>query len=142
MTERPIVGTSGRKLVSVAMVADLAPGELKLARIGKTSLGICIVDREVRAVTARCTHAHAMLAPGTLTADGLIECPLHGAMFSPIDGSVKCEPAKVPLAVHEVRVIDGEIFVDPGPDPEPADKAANVTRAGARPTAAQWGNWK
>lgn len=142
MTELQIVGTSGRELVRVATVADIAPGELKLARIGKTSVGICIVGGEVRAISGRCTHARAMLAPGTLTANGLIECPLHGATFSPIDGSVKCEPAKVPLVVHEVRVIDGEIFVDPGPYSEPEDNAASVTRPGARPTAAQWGNWK
>jgi nitrite reductase/ring-hydroxylating ferredoxin subunit len=139
---KPVVGTSGRELAKVAALAELAPGELKLARIGRARLAICIADGEVRAVSARCTHAHAMLAPGRLTADGLIECPLHGGMFSPIDGSVKCEPAKVALAVHEVRLIDGDIFVDPGPDPDPIDTAAKVTTPGARPTAAQWGNWK
>jgi nitrite reductase/ring-hydroxylating ferredoxin subunit len=139
---KPVVGASGRELAKVGAVADLTPGELKLARIGRARLAICIADGEVRAVSARCTHAHAMLAPGRLTADGLIECPLHGGMFSPVDGSVKCEPAKVALTVHEVRVIDGDIFVDPGPDSEPVDKAAKVTTPGARPTAAQWGNWK
>src|SRR5271156_7998 len=116
MTDRSVVGTSGRELTKVAALSDFIPGELKLVRVGKARVGICIVDGEVRAVAARCTHAHAMLAPGKLTAYGLIECPLHGGMFSPVDGSVKCEPAKVPLAVHEVRVIDGAIFADPGPD--------------------------
>lgn len=142
MTDRKVVGASGRELAKVAVLADLQPGEIRLARIGRARLAICIADGAVRAVSARCTHAHAMLAPGKLTADGLIECPLHGGMFSPIDGAVKCEPAKVPLTVHEVRVIDGEIFVDPGPDPDPVDKATKVTTPGARPTAAQWGSWK
>jgi nitrite reductase/ring-hydroxylating ferredoxin subunit len=142
MTDRTVVGASGRELAKVAVLADLQPGEIRLARIGRARLAICIADGAVRAVSARCTHAHAMLAPGKLNADGLIECPLHGGMFSPIDGAVKCEPAKVALTVHEVRVIDGEIFVDPGPDPDPVDEATKVTTPGARPTAAQWGNWK
>jgi nitrite reductase/ring-hydroxylating ferredoxin subunit len=142
MTDRAVIGTSGRQLVKVAALADVIPGELKLVQIAKARVAICIAEGEVRAVAARCTHAHAMLAPGKLTEDGLIECPLHGAMFSPIDGSVKCAPANVALAVHEVRVVDGEIFVDLGPDPAPVDNAASVTRRGARPTAAQWGSWK
>jgi 3-phenylpropionate/trans-cinnamate dioxygenase ferredoxin subunit len=142
MTNQSIIGASGRELTRVAALADLAAGELKLVRIGKSRVAICIVEGEVRAVAARCTHAHAMLAPGNLTADGLIECPLHGAMFSPIDGSVKCAPANVPLPVYEVRVIDGEIFVDLDPSTELVDQAASVTKPGARPTAAQWGNWK
>jgi 3-phenylpropionate/trans-cinnamate dioxygenase ferredoxin component len=142
MTDKPVIGSSGRELVKFAALTDFAPGEIKLARIGKARLAICIVHGEVRAVAARCTHAHAMLAPGQLTAEGLIECPLHGALFSPIDGSVQCAPATVPLHVCEVRVVDGSIFVDPGPDTDAADNATNVTRPGARPTAAQWGNWK
>jgi 3-phenylpropionate/trans-cinnamate dioxygenase ferredoxin component len=142
MIDRPVVGASGRQMTKVGLLSDLQPGDLKLARIGQARVAFCIADGTVRAVSARCTHAHAMLAPGRLTADGLIECPLHGGMFSPIDGSVKCEPAKIALTVHEVRVFDGEIFIDPGPDPDPVNKATTVTTPGARPTAAQWGNWK
>jgi 3-phenylpropionate/trans-cinnamate dioxygenase ferredoxin component len=142
MTNQSIIGASGRELTRVVGLADLAAGELKLVRIGKSRVAICIAEGEVRAVAARCTHAHAMLAPGNLTADGLIECPLHGAMFSPVDGSVKCAPANVPLPVYEVRVIDGEIFVDLGPGAELVDQAASVTKPGSRPAAAQWGNWK
>jgi hypothetical protein len=44
--------------------------------------------------------------------------------------------------VHEVRVVDGEVFVDSGPEPDALDHADRVTKPGARPTAAQWGNWK
>jgi 3-phenylpropionate/trans-cinnamate dioxygenase ferredoxin component len=142
MTDQPIVGSSGREFAKVAELSDLRSGEVKLACVGKARIAVCLVEGEVRAVAGRCTHAHAMLAPGHLTAEGLIECPLHGAMFSPIDGSVRCLPATVPLAVHEVRVVDGVVFVDPGPEPDALDNAARVTKPGARPTAAQWGNWK
>jgi 3-phenylpropionate/trans-cinnamate dioxygenase ferredoxin component len=142
MTDNPVVGSSGRELVKVANLADFAPGEIKLARIGKARIAICIVQNEVRAVAGRCTHAHAMLAPGKLTADGLIECPLHGALFSPVDGSVQCAPATVPLPAYEVRLIGNQVFIDPGPETDGADSSENVTRPGARPTAAQWGNWK
>lgn len=140
MTDRPLVVAGGREFARVAAVADIAPGQVKLVRAGRARVAICIAGDEVRAVAAHCTHASALLAPGRLTAEGLIECPLHGALFSPVDGSVRCAPATVPLAVHEVRIVDGEIFVDPGP--EVTDTAASVTTPGSRPSAAQWGNWR
>jgi nitrite reductase/ring-hydroxylating ferredoxin subunit len=140
VSEAGMTGASGRELVDVASLADLVPGKLKLVRAGTARLALCIVDGDVRAVSAQCTHAKIFLAPGKLAEDGLIECPAHGAKFSPIDGSVKCAPATEPLAVHEVRVVDGHIFVDPGP--EATETAAAVTKPGARPSAAQWGNWQ
>jgi len=130
---------------AVLAVDELLDGVVKLARADHARIVLARVDGEVRAVQATCTHARIFLAPGRLTADKLIECPMHGAMFSPLDGSVRCGPATVPLAVHEVRVVDGMIHVDPGEPP--AEKAAagaaaaTSTKPGARPSAAQWGNW-
>jgi 3-phenylpropionate/trans-cinnamate dioxygenase ferredoxin subunit len=138
MSDAP-VSSAGRAMVRVAALADLAEARLKLVRAGNAKLAIVRTGETVRAVSAICTHARIFLAPGELTHDGLIECPMHGAKFSPDDGSVRCPPATAPLAVHEVRLIDGSVYADPGE--EPAAAIADSTKPGARPSAAQWGNW-
>ncbi len=140
MSEVVVIGTSGREMLHVALLAELIPGKLKLVRAQAARIALGVIDEKVIAVGARCTHAKVYLAPGKLGEDGLIECPVHGAKFSPFDGSVKCAPATEPLPVYEVKVVDGAIFVDPGP--EQTEEAAQVTKPGARPSAAQWGNWQ
>lgn len=133
------VSTSGRSMVSVARLDELEDGKLKLVRVGKTPLAIVRTEGELRCFSALCTHTRIFLAPGRLTPDGLVECPMHGAKFSPVDGSVHCGPATVPIKVHEITVRDGLIFVDPGE--EKAASTESTTRPGARGSAAQWGNW-
>jgi 3-phenylpropionate/trans-cinnamate dioxygenase ferredoxin subunit len=129
----------GRPMPAVAKLSDLAPAKLKLVRAGHARIAVTMIDGAVHAVAATCTHARILLAPGQLTIEGLIECPMHGALFSPIDGAVRCAPATEPLAVHEVRVIGDVVHVDPGP--APAAAAPAITLPGARPSAGQWGNW-
>lgn len=125
-------------MARVARLDELEEGKLKLVKAGKTRLALVKAGEKLHCVSAICTHARIFLAPGRLTPDGLIECPMHGAMFSPEDGSVHCAPATEPIKVHEAVVIDGEIYVDPGED-EP--ERNSTTKPGARPSAAQWGNW-
>ena len=140
MAETGVLSSSGREMLRVAALTDLEPGKLKLFRAKAVPIALGLVDGQVRAVAARCTHAKVLLAPGKIGADGLIECPVHGAKFSPIDGSVKCAPATEPLAVYEVRIVGEDVYVDPGPDQD--ESANDITRPGGRPTAAQWGNWQ
>lgn len=134
-----VLSAEGRPMIRVISLAELKEGRLKLVRAAHAKLAVVRTGDEVRAVSAICTHARIFLAPGNLTADGLIECPMHGALFSPTDGAALCAPATRPLTVHEVKLIDGEVFVDPGV--EEVEEAASSTRPGARPSAAQWGNW-
>jgi nitrite reductase/ring-hydroxylating ferredoxin subunit len=129
----------GREMVRVAATGDLTDGRLVLVRARHAPVAIVRMGDEIRAVAAICTHARIFLAPGRLCSEGLIECPSHGAKFSPVDGSVKCTPATVPLAVYEVKVIDGEVYVDPG-DPPP-ETQESPSKPGARASSAQWGKW-
>ena len=126
-------------MVRAARFEDLVEQKLKLVRLDHSRVALVRIGKEVRAVSAICTHARIFLAPGRLGADGLIECPSHGAKFSPIDGSVRCLPATTPLATYEVLVADGEVYVDPGEPPSGEPESA--TKPGARAGAGQWGNW-
>jgi len=134
-----ILSAENRLMVHVGDFAELEEGKLKLVRAAHARLLVVRIGDGVRALSAMCTHARIFLAPGHLTPQGLIECPMHGALFSPEDGAVRCAPATKPLTVHEVRLVGGGVYVDPGPEPEAAPDAS--TKPGARPSAAQWGNW-
>ena len=54
-----------------------------------------------KAFTAVCTHQGCLVAS---VANGTINCPCHGSMYSVADGSVKGGPAPAPLAAVPVTV--------------------------------------
>lgn len=134
-----VVSGSGRAMVEVARFSELEEGRLKLVRAEHARIALVRIGDRVHAVGAMCTHARIFVAPGRLTPEGLIECPMHGAQFSPLDGAVRCPPATQPLPVFETRLIDDIVFVDPGPEPE--SEPESTTRPGGRPSTAQWGKW-
>ena len=66
------------------------------------------------AVDGICTHEEAELAEGDLE-DGVIYCPLHGSGFELTTGRVTSLPATKPLAVYDVVVRDGMVYVSRQP---------------------------
>jgi nitrite reductase/ring-hydroxylating ferredoxin subunit len=102
---------------------DLEPGQARVVDVGNTKLLLIrLADDEVRATSAWCTHARTMLGAQTVDEDGLIECPLHGAVFDTADGSLLMGPTCSALPVYPVTVApDGVIAVEiPAAAPEPA----------------------
>jgi Rieske Fe-S protein len=59
--------------------------------------------------SSSCTHQGCTV---NKVADGLIQCPCHGAKFSIDDGSVKAGPAPRPLTVEEFTIKDGVVVLD------------------------------
>jgi hypothetical protein len=55
-----------------------------------------------------CTHERCPLSAGLLTGT-VIMCQCHGSRFDLTTGAVVNGPATEPLAVHEVRELDGNI---------------------------------
>ena len=67
-------------------------------------------DGSVHAIDDECTHGKVSLSEGEV--EGCtIECWLHGSQFDLISGRPTGLPATVPVAVHTVRVTDGDVFV-------------------------------
>lgn len=91
-------------------LSSLAPGDsLRL----NTSPPIAVFhteDGELFAIDDTCTHQDASLADGWV--EGCeVECPLHASRFNLRTGSVHAPPAKLPVRVHDVTVVDGDIMV-------------------------------
>lgn len=91
-------------------LVDLQPGDsLRL----DTSPPIAVFhtdEGELFAIDDTCTHQDASLADGWVE-DCQVECPLHASRFSLLTGQVDAPPAKLPVRVHRVEVVDGDIHV-------------------------------
>ena len=92
--------------VAVAKIGEIAPGTVKVVRVGDASVGVANVDGEYFAFADLCTHDDGPVAEGELD-DHIIECPRHGAKFDIRTGAVRQLPAVVPIPVYAVQV-DGD----------------------------------
>ncbi|CAG7845596.1 3-phenylpropionate/cinnamic acid dioxygenase ferredoxin subunit [Pseudoclavibacter triregionum] len=69
---------------------------------------------EVFAIGDRCSHGEISLAEGFVEGDTL-ECWAHGSRFCLRDGWPQNLPAYEPVPVYEVKLEDGDIYIDPTP---------------------------
>lgn len=96
----------------VGSKSDVLPGEVKTFEVNGVSIAVANLDGEkICAIANLCTHDNGPLGEGTL-ADGLIECPRHGARFDACTGAVKALPAVRPVRSYAVRVEGNDILVE------------------------------
>jgi 3-phenylpropionate/trans-cinnamate dioxygenase ferredoxin subunit len=58
-----------------------------------------------------CTHAEADLSTGFLTDEG-VRCPLHLSVFNLENGQPQNPPAELPLKTYNIKIEQGEIYVE------------------------------
>ncbi len=98
-------------LLKAAKLADVPPGTVKVVEPDDQEIALCNVDGHIYAIANFCTHDDAPLDQGSL--DGhAIECPRHGARFDVRTGSVLALPAILPLPTYQVKVQNGDIFIE------------------------------
>lgn len=103
--------TKAGAYVTVAKVGEVAPGCVKVSRIGDQEIAVFNVGGVYHAMDDVCTHDGGPLAEGIIE-DHVIECPRHGARFDIRTGAVLSMPATLPVATYPVRVAGDEIQVD------------------------------
>lgn len=113
---------------------DLERGQARVADADGVRILLIRLDDEVRATSAWCTHARTLLGDQAVDDDGLIECPLHGAVFSSEDGSLLMGPTCEALPVYPVTVGDGGAIAVDVPE---ADAGAPAPRRA--PSFGAWG---
>jgi nitrite reductase/ring-hydroxylating ferredoxin subunit len=67
----------------------------------------------IRAFDGMCTHAEFSFETSRLLKGCHLECPIHGARFSAVDGSVVKGPAKEPLDEIACRVEGEQVLIAP-----------------------------
>lgn len=97
--------------IEVAAAADVPDGDVIGATAAGREIALVRLGEELFAIDATCTHGAASLCGGFVEPDGSIECPLHQGRFDVRTGRVLCEPLTDDLAVHELRLQDGRVWV-------------------------------
>jgi glycine betaine catabolism B len=110
----------------VADRKDLQEGGLLKAEFLGKPIVLSMVNGEVYAIDAVCSHEGGPLEDGTL--EGYeVECPWHGSKFDVRTGDVKNPPAETPQLAYEVKVEDDTILVKEKPKSEGEKQAATTT---------------
>jgi 3-phenylpropionate/trans-cinnamate dioxygenase ferredoxin subunit len=99
--------------VHVAAVADIPEGSAKKVMIEGRPVAVVHAEGSFYALDDTCSHAEASLSEGEVDTDEMtIECPLHGSLFALKTGRPRTLPAYEPVNTYEVRVEDGQVFVE------------------------------
>ena len=96
----------------IARLSDIPAGSA-IAAVTEDGTRICLVnvEGEIRAISDVCTHQGYSMSLGAVQSGGRIECGWHGTVYDCRTGAVERGPATEPIAVYEVQVKDGSIFV-------------------------------
>lgn len=106
--DEPAVQPGGR-LIEVCAASEIPPGEARLVRC-VPPVAVFNADGEFYAVDDMCTHQDTSLSDG-LVEGCEVECPLHASRFDLRTGKPSGPPATKAVRTHEVRVLDGVIYL-------------------------------
>jgi 3-phenylpropionate/trans-cinnamate dioxygenase ferredoxin subunit len=99
------------EFVRVASVGEVPPGSRKLIDFDYVTVALINVDGSFYCIEDVCSHDDGPVAEGDIEGFA-ISCPRHGANFDIRDGSVLSLPAVKPIPTYEVKVEDGQIFIE------------------------------
>ena len=97
----------------VGRAAELADGDIVPVEVAGRALVIFRDGDRIGCMQRACVHQGGDLSLGIISRHHII-CPVHAWRFSTETG-VHAESPQTCLAIHDVRVVDGAIEVDPTP---------------------------
>ena len=98
--------------VRICAVEDIKKGKAIRVKIGEEAIAIVRTKADqVYALNDKCSHGEISLSEGFVDNE-TIECWAHGAKFSLETGAPLSLPAYEPVAVYEVLVDNGEVFIE------------------------------
>lgn len=98
--------------VTVAKVADIAPGTAKRVDVDGHRLCVVNIAGDFYVLGDECSHADYSLSEGDVWEDEReIECPKHGSTFSLETGDPQTLPATQPVPTYAVRVDGDDVVV-------------------------------
>ena len=96
----------------ICAVSDIKKGSAIRVKIGDNAIAIIHTpDGQIKALDDKCSHGEISLSEGFVDNE-TIECWAHGAKFSLDTGAPLSLPAYEPVAVHDVIIENGDIFIE------------------------------
>ena len=84
------------QLLEVGKVDEIPVGKMKHIEVEGKEIVISNIGGKFYAMDDRCGHMNARLSMGTISNDGIVTCPFHGARFDATTGKKIKEPALTP----------------------------------------------
>lgn len=101
--------------LEICQVEDIKPGRAIRVKVGDHAIAIARTKNgDVKAIDDKCSHGEISLSEGFVDNE-TIECWAHGAKFSLETGQPLSLPAYEPVAVYEVFIENGVIFLEYDP---------------------------
>ncbi len=97
--------------VKVCNLENVPSGSMKQFSVDEHEFLVVNHNGHLFCLDARCTHAGAPLAEGTLEGD-ILTCPWHRSQFNITDGTVIRGPAEERLHVYPNIVKDNFLFAE------------------------------
>ena len=106
------------QLVPLAKLSDLPESGGRLVLVDEAWIGLFATDQGVFALDAKCPHAGANLAKGTVC-DGVVACPVHHWRFRLSDGKyLDANADRFNARVYRVEVEHDTILVELDDQPQ------------------------
>ena len=113
--DRELAGPEVDGYVRACAVDDIQDDRARIVCLTGERVAIFRYDGKVSAVSNVCQHQNGPLGEGKIV-DGCITCPWHGYQYAPESGASP-PPFTEKIPTFNVRVKDGQVFVDPRPNP-------------------------
>ena len=97
--------------MKAAAIKDVPDGKGKKMTVSGKDIALFNVKGKFFAIDAKCTHAGAPLANGTIK-DLCVDCPWHHSIFDLKTGAVKQGPATKPVTAYKTKVEKDDVLVD------------------------------
>lgn len=98
-------------LLKLCDLNTIIPDEPRSFKIKNQEIMVILHAGKYYCLDARCTHAGAPLAEGTIN-EQVLTCPWHYSQFDITTGSVLRGPAKRPLKAYQKEIQDDFLFVN------------------------------
>jgi 3-phenylpropionate/trans-cinnamate dioxygenase ferredoxin subunit len=103
------------EFAKVCEVADLpAQGSVRRVDLAGEPIAIVATEGEYHALDDICSHDEVSLADGEVEGH-TVECWLHGSRFDVRTGEALCLPAKKPVDVYDIRILDDGVYLSTAP---------------------------
>ncbi|NJR44005.1 Rieske 2Fe-2S domain-containing protein, partial [bacterium] len=102
--------------VFVAKTNEFIESRAKIFCVDKERIAVYLHEGKLYAIHNVCKHQGGPLGEGKIL-DGCITCPWHGYQYLPHNGQSP-PPFHEKVNTYDVKVVDGEVWLNPKPNPE------------------------
>ena len=113
--DRPLAADPDDGFVRACEVGEIREKRARIVCLAGERVAVFRHDGKISAVSNVCQHQNGPLGEGKIV-DGCITCPWHGYQYVPETGASP-PPFHEAVPTFRVRVREGEVWVDPRPNP-------------------------